>query len=535
MKCLNCNAQLQSSTQCYECHTNQEEFLFQNLEKLSLDQILVFIFQSDLFDVNVNSIKAALNDLLIYKKKEKNILDLLLKDDLLDKVINVPSLEKAERLVIIETKNIVDTFEINQELIYNILGSLVQAIRPEFLIKVYVKKDVMPETVEKKQNKFKLIFLLLAVIAAISISGSFLKTLIESAELISEEVISEELISIIFMYDDERIIIEYNAESGSEVKIPIAENKEGLRFMGWDDGEAFMEDGGDVLEVPPSDRVFTAIYEVTENVLYRVIFEDYDGSIMYEGYHEENYIIDAPYGEKEGYAFSGWFNGETLLYEIRSIRVPNHDITYTAVYQQHYTAFDVVFEDYDGFSILETRIREGGSIKQSNVPIPSRTGFVFKGWKYNGTVLPFDYGLIDNINENRVYTAVYDTLENSEGYDHNTVTLSDIYDKLSSANSGSFNIVGTTGFINEVSKHISPGLTCIGSCQPNIYEGHVIIHLSENLTDEEQFALDYVIPPIAIKSIENKQYLSIEDDGRYIIAIRGPESYAINVIKSVFN
>lgn len=522
MNCLKCGELINNSVRCHNCQTNQEEFLFNNLKKLTLDEILAFIFQSNLFDINSNNIKAVLNDLLIYKKKEKNILELLLNDDLLSKVMNTSSLEQAERLVIIETKTLVDTFEIKEELVYNITRSFVQAIKPQFTIREYVKKDQVLKTKKKTFEKPKFKFLMLVVVL----------TIIASTSLISL-FNKDQFISITFKYDDGTIIEEYNAEAGSEVNIPIAYSKDGFTFTGWHDGEVLMEDGGDVLIVPPTDRVFTAVYE--ENSLYHVIFEDYDGTVLLDGFYEENHILDElPFVEREGYAFSGWFNGKNLLEDIRSIRVPNHDITFTAVYRESYTGYTIIFEDYDGSILVETRIREGGSIYQAHVSIPTRPDHVFKGWKYNGTVLSFNFGTIDNIKEDRVYTAVYEPLESSNGLDYNTFTLTDMYDKLSKSKTGSFNIVGSIGFINEVSKYIDPGLTCSKSCSLDNYSGHLLIQLSESLTEEERYALS-IIQPHAVKSIRSEQYVSIEDDGRYIIAIRGTEEYTINIIKEVFN
>lgn len=637
MKCLKCEEFIDNSIQCHNCQTNQEEFLFENLEKLTLDQILTFIFQSNLFDRNSNSIKAALNDLLIYKKKEKNIIELLLNDDLLDRVLNTTSLEQAERLVIIVTKNLVDTFEINEELIYNITRSFVQAIKPEFTIREYIKNDHISKPIEKPSNKPKFKFIMLVVVLTIVASTS-LKVLLNK----------DEMVSITFKYDDGTIIEEYSAEAGNEVNIPIADSKEGFTFIGWYDGETFMEDVGDVLEVPSSNRVFTAVYKEYNDKTIRVVFVDFNGDILLEDFYNENdKITNIPIGVREGYDFSGWFNGDTMLpSETKSITVPNYDITFTAVYvNKDTTAYSITYKYLDGRIIEQYFALEGVSM---DIPVPEyREGYIFIGW-YGQTFTRKGVGQLETPPFDEVFTAVYEPIYNGNpslndihdklmsgpinilgsrdfinevskytvpgetcsglcsidtykgnvilqlsedltederfilnyyipsitiqnilkqqyiyievhgsrflairGTDEyaisvikdvfenvsndNTLTLADIYDKLSKSNEGSFNIVGSSGFINEVSQYIVPGLTCTESCSPDIYSGHLLIQLSDDLTEEEQYALDYIIPPIAIKSINNQQYLSIEDNGRFIIAIRGSEEYTIDIIKEVFN
>ncbi|XMB86077.1 hypothetical protein RJG79_11850 [Mycoplasmatota bacterium WC44] len=131
MKCLKCGDSNIQQGVCLTCETNLEEYIIDNLSNFSLKEILNFIFESG-FGNDLSSVKAAINDLLINFEVEKNILNLLLTEEIIFKVKNLNSVEDAIRFVNLETSYYVTKFEINESFIKRLLMDLVESIKVNY-------------------------------------------------------------------------------------------------------------------------------------------------------------------------------------------------------------------------------------------------------------------------------------------------------------------------------------------------------------------------------------------------------------------
>ncbi|XMB86673.1 hypothetical protein RJG79_02485 [Mycoplasmatota bacterium WC44] len=141
MKCLKCGELINNIDRCHNCLINQEEYLFDNLDILSLKDILSFIFKSGIFSNNLTAIKAAFNDLLINFEAEKNVLGLILSEQLLNNINNLSSLEDTSRFVNIETRKQVNKYGTNEALVSRLLKVLIESIKPEYVKTAKTKTD----------------------------------------------------------------------------------------------------------------------------------------------------------------------------------------------------------------------------------------------------------------------------------------------------------------------------------------------------------------------------------------------------------
>lgn len=133
MKCINCGEIVLNLEQCSNCGVNQEEYIFENLNELSLIQIFSYIFQSNLFTGNIKNLKAAFNDFLVNYETENNILQLILTKDFILKLENLCN-DDAIRFLNIETQRINREYMINKEHIHSLIKSLIISINPNLYL-----------------------------------------------------------------------------------------------------------------------------------------------------------------------------------------------------------------------------------------------------------------------------------------------------------------------------------------------------------------------------------------------------------------
>lgn len=131
---------------------------------------------------------------------------------------------------------------------------------------------------------------------------------------------------------------------------------------------------------------------------YTITFKNWDGTIISSDKYVENSEITIPTPTKEEdetytYTFIGWDK------EVSNICVG--DATYTAVFQEEYKEYEVIFKNWDG-TVLSTNVYHYGDeiIIPSNPTRPSEVGntYTFIGWD----ITPFTL-----CQGNAVYTAIY--------------------------------------------------------------------------------------------------------------------------------
>lgn len=168
---------------------------------------------------------------------------------------------------------------------------------------------------------------------------------------------------------------------GDIITIPTITNKEGYSFIDWN---PYVD-----ATVPDHDVTYTAIYSINQ---YKVTFVA-EGVIVFEdllNYGSQIIIPDAP--DKEGYSFSTWGEVEET--------VPNHDVTYTAVYEIN----KYLLEYYvDGELYYNDSVAYGAAL-----PIPKEPELydgTFSGWDYIPSAMPAHDVMIEGC-----FEFVYDNI-----------------------------------------------------------------------------------------------------------------------------
>ncbi|MDE7429274.1 MAG: InlB B-repeat-containing protein [Lachnospiraceae bacterium] len=169
---------------------------------------------------------------------------------------------------------------------------------------------------------------------------------------------------------------------GANIAFPDASRK-GYNFKGWYEDEAltvFAGNAGEKHYAPQQDASYYAAWEKTD----AAVTFDADGGKM-EGGDVTAKIGDTitlPNCTKEGYEFTGWYDGDTCIGQAGEEYTVSDDVTLKAHYEKKETAICTITFDADGGKM------EGGTIiakAGDTVTLPNCTkdGYEFTGW-YDG-------------------------------------------------------------------------------------------------------------------------------------------------------
>ena len=139
---------------------------------------------------------------------------------------------------------------------------------------------------------------------------------------------------------------------------------------------------------------------------------------------------------KEGHTFVGWtYNGKTWDFE--SDTMPASDIELVAQWKAN--EYTVTFDPNGGTAVTEQTVAYGGKATQPTAP--TRTGYTFLGWTYNGESWDFDSDTVPAGNITLVakwtantYKIVFHANDGSETTKEQSVT----YDQKKALESNSF-------------------------------------------------------------------------------------------------
>ncbi|XMB86687.1 tetratricopeptide repeat protein [Mycoplasmatota bacterium WC44] len=134
MKCINCGENVFDLVHCSNCGISQEEYIFENINEISLTQILSYIFQSSSFDSKISNLKSAFNDFLVNYKTENNILQLIITQELILKLKNLNE-DDVIRILNIETQRINREYMIDKTLISSLIKSMIASMNPNLTLK----------------------------------------------------------------------------------------------------------------------------------------------------------------------------------------------------------------------------------------------------------------------------------------------------------------------------------------------------------------------------------------------------------------
>ena len=193
-----------------------------------------------------------------------------------------------------------------------------------------------------------------------------------------------------------------NIAHGSTATIPANPTREGFEFDGW-----FRNNSAwNFTTAITAPITLTARWTATHTVTF-----DSDGGSAVEAQtirHGSRATQPAVDPTREGFAFDGWFNGNTQWNFNTTITAP---ITLTA----RWTALHTVTFDSDGGSAVAAQtIRHGNRATRPAVN-PTRAGFVFDGWFSGDTEWNFNNTITAPITLTAKWTAAHIVTFNSNG------------------------------------------------------------------------------------------------------------------------
>ncbi|MDE6670458.1 MAG: InlB B-repeat-containing protein, partial [Muribaculaceae bacterium] len=154
-----------------------------------------------------------------------------------------------------------------------------------------------------------------------------------------------------------------NLAYGEAIKAPVAPEKEGYTFGGWQNLPATM---------PARDIEVTGSYTINS---YKAVFM-LDGDVFETLNVEYGAVVNAPEApEKEGYTFGGWNDVPETM--------PAHDIEITGSYSVN--SYNIVFK-VEG-NVLETLSVEYGAAIEAPAA-PAKEGYTFSEWAGLPAVMP---------------------------------------------------------------------------------------------------------------------------------------------------
>ena len=196
-------------------------------------------------------------------------------------------------------------------------------------------------------------------------------------------------------------------EKGNKVSKPENPTKEGYTFIEWQLDNVMFDFNSPVT----SSITIKAIYKkdgeevekTGESKKYTITFDTKGGSEISNQIVEEGYKVYKPEKPtKEGYIFKYWSYNNTE-YDFNTD--VNSDITLIAVYEKDLSykkKYTITF-DTDGGSVINNQIvYEGDKIIEPENP--TKEGYKFLRWEYNGTEYNFNAPVSNNISLKAIYT-----------------------------------------------------------------------------------------------------------------------------------
>lgn len=168
------------------------------------------------------------------------------------------------------------------------------------------------------------------------------------------------------------------AKEGDIITLPNC-TKEDYTFTGWYDGDTCIGQAGGEYTVS-ADVTLKAHYEKKEAVICTVAF-DADGGKMEAGNIAVKVgdTITLPACTKDGYEFTGWYDGNTCVGKAGEDYTVSADVTLKAHYEKKAAVICTVTFDADGGDTARKSIEteKGNAII---LPACSKTGYEFLGW-----------------------------------------------------------------------------------------------------------------------------------------------------------
>ncbi len=222
--------------------------------------------------------------------------------------------------------------------------------------------------------------------------------------------------------------------------------RNGYTFAGWatsENGAIAYLDGATVINLASGSGAEIHLYAVWTANTYKVTFDPNGGTavtgqtVAYGGK-----VSEPAQPTKEGHTFEEWtYNGTTWDFE--SDTMPASDIELVAQWKAN--EYTVTFDPNGGTAVTEQTVAYGGKV--SKPAQPTRAGYTFAEWTYNGTTWNFDSDTVPAGNITLVakwtantYKIVFHANDGSEATQEQSLT----YDQKTALDSNSFTRSGYT-------------------------------------------------------------------------------------------
>jgi uncharacterized repeat protein (TIGR02543 family) len=137
-----------------------------------------------------------------------------------------------------------------------------------------------------------------------------------------------------------------------------------------------------------SDVAVTLVAQWTPNPTFAVVYDEAGGvGVPDTGLHEPgvSVTVSSVVPTRPGYTFAGWLYNTVIYTAGQSFTMPSAVVTLVAQWTPNPT-FVVVYDAAGGSGVPDTGLHESGiSVTVSGV-VPTRAGYAFAGWLYNGVI-----------------------------------------------------------------------------------------------------------------------------------------------------
>jgi len=197
---------------------------------------------------------------------------------------------------------------------------------------------------------------------------------------------------------------------GSKVKKPSNPTRNGYTFKGW------YVNGHEYDFNTPVTHGFTliAMWE-SDKPMYNVWFvlNGGTGNALTQTVKEGDKAYKPTNPTRQGYTFDGWYNGDTKYDFNQSVK---NDLTLIAKWSKSVsttTIYVVSYNSNGGSSVYSQNVQSGG--KATQPANPTKSGYTFSGWKYNGNTFDFNTSITSNITLDASWTKNQSSQNNNSG------------------------------------------------------------------------------------------------------------------------
>ncbi|MBQ8547246.1 MAG: InlB B-repeat-containing protein, partial [Lachnospiraceae bacterium] len=171
----------------------------------------------------------------------------------------------------------------------------------------------------------------------------------------------------------------------SEVTVGTTGNP-GYTFDGWYNGtEKKSGDASYTFEMPGENTTLTANYTAKTYTVTAVSESTDMGTVTAPSLAKYMDFVTLQATPQAGYTFVGWYDGVRLVSSNASytFTMPCYNVSYTARFSP--PTYTVSFDANGGSACAGIQVQYLGTY--GALPIPTRNGYVFQGWKYNGSFM----------------------------------------------------------------------------------------------------------------------------------------------------